>query len=737
MSEKTMKKVELLAPAGEMQGAIGAIDAGADAVYLGAADFSARAYAKNLTVEEIISVIRYAHLYQRKIYLAMNTLVKTPELSKAFYILEQLYTAGLDAVIVQDLGLLECLHRYFPELEIHASTQMAVLSRAGMEWLKPYHVTRVVPGRELSLKELIKLKESGLELECFIHGAMCYSYSGRCLLSSLAGGRSGNRGRCAGPCRKQYRRPGQNPAYLLSMKDMCSVDRIEDLMRAGIDSLKIEGRMKAPEYTAGVTLVYRRVIDRIRKGEKYPVTEEDREILRELYIRSEIQEGYLFRHNAKQMISLSTPSYSGCSDIRKRMIQEEYLSGSRRYPIGAVITVKQDEPLSLTLIFNGLQITSYGDTVQKAQKRALTDEEIRRQICKTGNTYFKIAELEIQNDGLSFAAVSQLKELRRNAIELLENKIFTAEREYKGQRALAEVSSTERDTALYDTAADFKTSVIIGVKTKEQLGIILKYNYYDGIIIPLEMITEKFIKSIYAHNEDDRNITWYIRLPEIIREKDRISIESHLRDAAAVMGERNIGGIYCGSLDALMIAENIADGLKRIADMGIYVMNDKSENMILRRASAYTFSAELNKKEIGHAIRKDAGELIVYGYLPVMFSANCIINTTEGCNKKSDETVIVDENGRNFHVFMNHDYCYNTIYNCVPLSLHENLHEMYLKAGISAFRLEFTIEDQEKTDLVMGLYRKALARNLHKNTGENMDFSLKDYTKGHFNRGVE
>lgn len=737
MAEKKDKKIELLAPAGEMQGVIGAINAGADAVYLGAADFSARAYAKNLTVEEIVSVIRYAHLYRRKIYLAMNTLIKSPEFPRAFNILETLYQAGLDAVIVQDLGLLECLYRYFPEMEIHASTQMAVLSRTGIEWLKQYHVTRIVPGRELSLQELIKLKEAGLELECFIHGAMCYSYSGRCLFSSLAGGRSGNRGRCAGPCRKQYRRPGQNPAYLLSMKDMCSIDQIEDLMRAGIDSLKIEGRMKAPEYAAGVTSVYRKVIDRIQRGEKYAVTGEDRETLRELYIRSEIQEGYLFRHNAKQMISLLTPSYSGCSDVRKRMIGEEYLSGPRRYPIRARIAVKQGEPLSLTLIFNELQVTSYGDAAQKAQKRAITNEEIHRQICKTGNTYFEITELQIQNDGLSFAAVSMLNELRRNAIELLENRIFATDRKCEGRGNLAEACVSKQATTVYSRSSEsesselLNSSIIIGVRTKDQLEIILKYNYYDGIIVPLEMITEDFVKTYLDQSEVDNNIKWYIRLPEIIREKDRIFVEKQLSSAVMMMDKSSIDGIYCGSLDALMIAENITGDLKRVADTGIYVMNEEAERMILRRTSSYTFSVEQNKKEISHAIRKDAGELIVYGYLPVMFSANCIINTTESCNKKYDRTSISDEEGRNFQVFMNHNYCYNIIYNCVPLSLHGDLNELYQKSEISAFRLEFTVEDKEGTDLVMKLYQKIFRQD-----SDNY-FSLKEFTKGHFNRGVE
>lgn len=762
-------KAELLSPAGDIDGAVGAINAGADAIYLGTEEFSARAYAKNLTIEEIIEMIHYAHLYHRKLYLTMNTLLKNVEFPKALSILERLYLAGLDAVIVQDLGLLSCLHQYFPELEIHVSTQLSILSAAGMEWLKEYHVTRVVPGRELSLAELREMKKTGLELECFIHGAMCYAYSGRCLMSSLAGGRSGNRGRCAGPCRKQYHQSGQKDAYLLSMKDMCSIDQIGALMDAGIDSFKIEGRMKAAEYTAGVTSVYRKVIDRIQNGEKYVVTEDDKSVLKELYIRSEIQEGYYFRHNSKDMISLSDPAYAGCSDVLKEDIHRRYLEERRRYPLQGEITVCQGRPMKLTLRLDNHEESVEGAVAVRAEKRAISDEDIKKQICKTGNTLYEICELKIVNDGTSFAAVSQLKDLRRAVIEKLEQAVFSLDR----QSFLQENVSAENIRMLNRTKEEDryinkqqepekKPAILIGVKTKEQLKTVLKYPYADGVIMDLMLFSGEEIPT----REDDgrgqdrdtavdllrwmmkNRKKWYLRLPEVIRQKDvrrvREQFEAALRLTDDIPPER----IYCSGIDALRIAEDIIGSYGEnsrhedrerykkqgiVADQGIYIMNESAENTVLKHAISYTAPLELNRKELSHAIRKDARELIVYGYLPMMYSANCIVNTTGGCDRTKEMTRIIDQEGREFPVLMNHHYCFNTIYNCVPLSLHQEVYQLYQAREAAVFRIEFTIEEAGETEHIMEFFQNVFCKGAPEGIEK---VTWKGYTKGHFNRGV-
>ncbi|MCR5120122.1 MAG: U32 family peptidase, partial [Lachnospiraceae bacterium] len=305
-----MVRPELLLPAGESKSIYMAFMAGADAVYLGAPVFSARAYAKNPEVPEITEALDYAHLHGKKIYLACNILLRNSELLRLPEIMDPLYEHGLDGVIVQDIALLDIFAKRYPLLPLHASTQMSILSAYGCEWLKKRGVTRVVPGRELSLKEIKELKDCGLEIECFIHGAMCYSYSGRCLMSSLAGGRSGNRGRCAGPCRQRYTAENGNSGYFLSMKDMNSVNAIPELIEAGVDSFKIEGRMKDPEYVAGTAEIYRKCIDSCLNTGRTEISKKDREQLDKLYIRSERQEGYLHKHNGADMVSVSSPAYT-------------------------------------------------------------------------------------------------------------------------------------------------------------------------------------------------------------------------------------------------------------------------------------------------------------------------------------------------------------------------------------------------------------------------------------------
>lgn len=264
-----MKNVELLSPAGNYESFLGAINAGADAVYLGGTKFGARAYADNFTEEEICKAIFYAHLFQKKVYLTVNTLMKNPEMDELYDYLSPFYEAGLDGVIVQDLGVFMFIREHFPHLALHVSTQMTITGVNGAKLLKELGAERIVPARELSLEEIIKMKqETGLEIETFIHGAMCYCYSGQCLFSSILGGRSGNRGRCAGPCRLPYQigtDKKNDVEYPLSLKDMCTLEILPDLIEAGIDSFKIEGRMKKPEYAAGVTSIYRKYIDLYQK----------------------------------------------------------------------------------------------------------------------------------------------------------------------------------------------------------------------------------------------------------------------------------------------------------------------------------------------------------------------------------------------------------------------------------------------------------------------------------------
>ena len=337
---------ELLSPAGSYESFEAAIGAGADAVYVGGPAFGARAYAQNFTQEELITAIETAHIHNRKLYLTVNTLLKNRELDdQLFEYLLPYYEAGLDAVIVQDLGVFSFIRRNFPDLDIHASTQMTVTGPEGMRFLEEKGATRVVPARELSLEEISAMhKASPLEIETFIHGALCYSYSGQCLMSSIFGGRSGNRGRCAQPCRLPYsvtmdhrKYKGDKDFCALSLKDICTLDILPDILEAGVYSLKIEGRMKSPRYTAGVVSIYRKYVDRyLKSGRKgYHVDPRDKKILLDLFDRGGFTDGYYVQHNGRDMVALKEkPAFRQGNQELFEYLDAAYVNLQHRYLLG-------------------------------------------------------------------------------------------------------------------------------------------------------------------------------------------------------------------------------------------------------------------------------------------------------------------------------------------------------------------------------------------------------------------
>ena len=463
--------MELLAPAGNMDAFRGALHAGADAVYLGGHSFGARAYAENFGEEEIVRILQEAHLYGIKVYLTANVLTREREMPQLTDMALRLYKAGLDGVIVQDLGVAAQLRRVCPGLPLHASTQMSVTGRDAVRFLKRLGFTRVVPARELSLQEIRLLKETGMEVEAFIHGAMCCSYSGRCLMSSFLGGRSGNRGRCAGTCRLPYDicdengRPvplresaaggenaGRQETYPLSMKDLCALPILPDLMDAGIDSFKIEGRMKKAEYAAGVTAIYRKYIDRFYEWDstgrpaRWTVDPADMDDLESLYIRTDLSAGYYHERNGREMMTIAKPGYRGASPALLDRIRQEYIDTERKIPIAGTARILSGEPARLEVYVDpclkgktlraSASSRSHGDVsapvsfaaegavALPAQNRPLTEDSIRGKLYKTGDTSFEWADLKIETDGCSFLPVSSLNELRRTALDGLKDEIL-------------------------------------------------------------------------------------------------------------------------------------------------------------------------------------------------------------------------------------------------------------------------------------------------------------------------
>lgn len=740
---------ELLSPAGDAEGARAALKAGADAVYLGGTLFSARAYARNLSEDEILSVIDLAHLFDRKVYLTCNILLRDKELPEAAEMIAPLYERGLDGIIVQDLGLMSVLREVFPGLPLHASTQMAVLSAQGAEWLKTYGVSRVVPGRELSLPEIRNIADSGIEVECFVHGAMCYSYSGRCLFSSIAGGRSGNRGRCAGPCRQRYLDENGEAGYFLSMKDMCALERIGELIDAGVASFKIEGRMKASEYTAGVTAVYRKYIDRYLAEGRIRPEPEDRKTLESLYIRSKRQEGYLHRHNGREMISVDSPAYTETPEALRQRIRERFVESPMKREISLYCLVRVGEPLYLRAISGGAVSEIRAKTVEEARSRSMGRVEIEKQLRKTGDTSFAVGELTVETDDRSFVPVGELNALRRDALEtlkemLLKDRRRTIDAEGGSYRKAAPFLSSdpvserpgtgepdpadgERSVSVGE-AAEKKVRRIVGVNTKEQAVLVMGHPFAEGIIVPLHLFSENAPEFANMAGRNGKKL--YLRLPQILRQKDVPAVGEMLRQAASAKECGMIGGIYCGSIDALSLAGEVFPGKARIAEESLYAWNRQAVELILKHAYGYTMSAELNGKELMHAIRREAAELIVYGYQPLMYSANCLQKTLTRCDASGGIRRIRDEKGHVFYSYPVHRYCYNVLYNCVPLSLHRQLPEIIEKKTAGTIRLEFTMEDVGEVGKILDRFSAILDNEAPEDIAEG------SYTGGHYKRGA-
>ena len=764
------KRVELLAPAGNPQAFYGAVNAGANAVYLGGSRFGARAYAENFTEEELVACIRYGRLFGVKVYLTVNTLLKEHEILDLPGYLEPFYRAGLAGVIVQDIGALTIIRDSFPCLELHASTQMTLCASYGPELLKTMGVNRIVPSRELSLQELIEIKRrTGMELETFIHGAMCYCYSGQCLFSSILGGRSGNRGRCAQPCRLPYivnREKKGTQCYPLSLKDMCTIDCIPALIEAGIDSFKIEGRMKKPEYAAGVTAIYRKYIDlyyelrqnlgTAKAAEIYQVVPEDRKALNTLYVRSQLQDGYYFRRNGREMITLKNPAYSETKDALLEKINGEYLQNRRRLAVKVEAEFLVGKPASVSLSCKETVGKATGEPVQSAKRQPVTEEDLRRQLGKLGDTPFEVSEMQILLEENAFYPLKQMNELRRKSAEVLEQELIKA-RECKktdeqqkiwhaSNRPAQSINHTEnrlvRSTAYsVSVAAMEQLRVLAEFQTdkKSEQKLALQHVYVDSDLL-IERYNEclALVKQINTAGADvttEKNVTsgteLLAALPYVMRQSDL----DYMDKIWSLAEKGEIDGFLVRTLDELGFLLNREQkskkGVKIRTDAGVYIWNRYTAKRLSMLADGFCIPYELNaheqRKLIENSTSEDghflSWEKIIYGRIPMMITANCVQKTTDGCIKDRQGVLwIKDRYQTDFPVLRNCAHCFNIIYNCVPLAL---FGEQNRVNGIDVLRLDFTIETEQEVVQVL----KACMDGLSLKQGT--------YTTGHEKRGVD
>lgn len=734
-----MNRYELLSPAGDFSCMTSAFNAGADAVYLAGKSFGARAFAGNFETEELVEALNYAHLLSKKIYLTVNTLIKEKEFGQIADYLTPFYEHGLDGVIIQDLGLIPFLKKEFPQLELHGSTQMTVSNYRSAAWLKEQGICRVVPARELSIKELREIKDKAqIEVESFIHGAMCYCYSGQCLFSSFLGGRSGNRGRCAQPCRLPYKVleekaciSGKKEIYPLSLKDLCSIPYIYELMDAGIDSFKIEGRMKSPEYVAGVTAVYRKYMDSYMRGERRPIAKEDMEQLAYLYIRSDMKDGYFKKHNGKDMISLYSPSYQGCDDVLVKQIHDRYCETKQKLKISGVLYLSVDEPAQLTVYNESESATVYGDLVQNAQNRPLSRDDAAKQMEKTGNSVFEFEDLDITIDGNVFMPVKKLNELRRDALEALQEKLLVAHMRKKESACKEDerVNATDIHSMDYNgkESKNTKPRLRVSIMDKEQLQqIFCEEVSVERLYIPLDLFyTNSISFGDVKYEADKRQTEVFISLPRMIRKRD----DAYLEAVQKIIPQ--FKGVLVKSLEGLAFLQKIEYAGCVITDHSVYNWNKSAMGFLSMYRDGFTYPLELSVYE-NRELEDKGGEYIIYGRTPMMITANCVRKTMDCCNGSANafSQSLQDRYKKELPVYANCVHCYNEIFNAVPMSLHKEMPQL-IQRGFSVFRMEFTDESKKEVSLLLNYFAEKV-----NDPDRTFNFPLAEYTQGHFKEGA-
>lgn len=832
---KQKPQVEILAPAGEMEALRQAVYAGCDAVYAGGDQFGARANAVNFPKESLLEAIDFVHVHGKKLYLTVNTLFKEEELeSKLYDWILPYYEAGLDGVIVQDLGVLSLLHKNLPDLPLHASTQLTITGPLSLKLLSRFGITRVVPSRELSLSEICEIKkESGLEIECFVQGALCLSYSGQCLMSSLIGGRSGNRGRCAQPCRKEYELVFPDKKFLgypLSPKDLCTLSLLPDFIDAGVDSFKIEGRMKKPEYAAFTSYLYRKYADfYLENGrEAYQrqlsskAFKEDMRDLMDLYNRGGFTCGYAVQYNGKDMMAdkcashfgvevgrlqkkgvlLSEPVHPGdvleirdkrsLKPLLERTVPKEssqkepgellqlpfkkmteygqpvyrvknaalqaeiqgWMEKPKKQPVCAVFTARKGMPakLSLKLCLDGTEVCVTGAMVHPAEKQPVSKEKAKACLSKIQNLDFCYKSLLLDMEEDIFLPIGQLNELRRNAfLKLMEEIQKKFRRTVPKRERKAETASTQREKMedpSEDIAATFNRrrndaqghiGFRLGISSREQFfGVLDAIKEEAGLSPWLKRLNFQSVyfsfEELSALRKEAKQMAEGIRtglvMPPVFRKNTR-KLWENFTDISS------FDFLCVKNLEELSFVRERTPGLEVEADASLYVTNLRTRKFLEEEGvSAFVANVELNEKELAGQMKGDGNDfLMVYGHLPLMQTAQCMVKNYKGCRDGSMEYVLKDSKGS----FFGRNFCgngkgvlgdcLNIIYNGTVLSLlSEKEAVQRLRPGLVC--LEFTREGRTETKNVLLRFYRAFILN------ERTEVE-KQITKGHFRRGIE
>ncbi len=656
------KLPELLAPAGDMTCLYAAVAAGADAVYVGGKRFGARAFAKNFDMDELSAAVRYCHLHGVRLYVTLNTLIEDKEMADAVDYAAELYRIGVDALIVADLGVMAAIRRHIPALELHASTQMSVHNTLGVAEAEALGATRVVVARELSLREIKSIvADSPCEIEVFLHGALCVCYSGQCLFSSLVGGRSGNRGECAQPCRLPY----NNGKYPLSLKDLSLADHIPELIRSGVASLKIEGRMKSPEYVYTVTHIYRHLLDEGRVA-----TKAESEQLRRAFSRGGFTDGYFTCKTDRGMTGIR--SESDKQDSRD-MTTTNWVP--EKVPVHASITLRLGEPAEMTLTYGERSVTVFGGTPVPAENSPLTPDGVKTRLAKMGNTLLSLdpEDISLTLDENINLSPSALNSLRRQAAEMLESQ-----------------------------ARDLEHIKYIPTEIYKEGGahIMIAQFFSEESYLAAKRLDRKLLSTLnlaflpYTASIDSIAFAGGVYLPPVVFDSELDGLQQRLAEL------KNAGVMYAlvGNIGQIGLARSL--GFKLVGDFRLNVTNCESA-MIYRNMGIkhLVLSPELTLPQA----RDIGGFLITYGRIPLMITERCFMGENFGCNN-CNKCSLTDRKGERFPMMREVEHR-NIIFNSIPTYMGDRRDELS-SARLRSNHLLFTTESGEEIVEVLRAHRQ-------------------------------
>ena len=657
---------ELLAPAGDFECLVAAVKGGADAIYIGGKMFSARAYAKNFDIDEIKRAVSYCHLHGVKLYVTMNILLFDNELDEALAFARELYLAGVDALIIADLGLISLIRKKLPDFELHASTQMSVNNSIGADFAYDLGCTRVVLARELSGKNMREVTEKcKAETEVFLHGALCVCHSGQCLFSSMIGGRSGNRGECAQPCRLPY----NNGKYILSLSDLSLADHISELIDSGVASLKIEGRMKSPDYVYTVTSIYRRLLDEHRNS-----TKAENQRLERVFSRGGFTDGYFVGNTFTRMTGVRTDE-----DKRISMSEEKGDFSYERIPVKAKVTMKLGEPSRMVLqgLYTDREAEVFGDAPELAKNAPLTESAVKERLAKMGNTFLSLAvsDIELELDEGVNLSPSVINKLRRDAAERFEffgRTLDANEGEKSPENSTPPTYSGEN--ALGRSAIFFKSDILRELDEDTR-------RYFDAIFVPL---TEYRLASSLANG---------IYIPPVIMEHELDKVRAMIHEA------KELGCLYALLGNPSHVALANETGLTPVGDFRLNVTNASSLHAWHGHGvTDVTLSPELISKQA----RRLGGRAIVYGRLPLMITERCFMKDNFGCDK-CGKCNLSDRKGISFPMMREFEHR-NLIFNSAFTYMGDKMEE--IRGAVTGYHFIFTTERRDEVKSVVRAFKE-------------------------------